>query len=219
MKKRIIIFGLLIVLLMTTLLAGCNGNGNTTGVTTGTSPSSATTITSSTEDLTTILNKAIKNSTVYYEMTTSVTGQEAMKVQYWIKGKKYRIEVPTNGVISFIDMGTLTMYMYTKTTNTAIKMSFDQNQIPANPNSVLEYNPKIVGTELLDGKVCTVIAYSYERAEVKMWIWNDFGYPVKMETKFNGATNIIVYKNFSFDPIEDSMFELPKDADIIDSSY
>jgi hypothetical protein len=233
MKKHIIIFGLLAVLLITTLLAGCGGGGVQTTTTPGgqtttpggtttspiggtTSPTtSATTVT--TTNLEDIINQAGSFPTVRYDMITTFSGQ-TITMKYWMKNKKIRVEMPDTGIITFMNMETHTMYMYTEATNTAIKMVYDESQAPENPNQILDYTPNVVGTETIDGKECTIIEYNYQGTNVKTWIWNDHGYPVKMETTTNGVTSVVEWKNFDFSDIPDSMFELPDGVEIIDMS-
>jgi outer membrane lipoprotein-sorting protein len=234
MKKHIMIFGLLTVLLITTLLAGCGGGGGGASTTTPggattspggattspggatTSPVTTTTTVTTGDNLDEIIGQAAAFPTVRYDMITTVSGQMTMTVKYWMKNKKVRAEMPDTGVITLMDMDAHTMYMYTPATNTAIKIVYNTSQAPENPNQILDYTPNIVGTETIDGKVCTVIEYNYTQANVKTWIWNDKGYPVRMESTSNGVTSIVEWKNFDFSDIADSMFELPEGVEVID---
>ncbi len=204
MKKHVITFGLLTVLLITTLLVGCGGGGG-----------GQTTTTTTSKSLSDILHQAGSFPTVYYEIVTT-TNQIKMTIKYWMKNKKIRTEMPDSGVITFMDMEAHTMYMYNEATKTAIKMTYDPGQAPENPNQILEYTPNIVGTETIDEKNCTVIEYHYQGTNVKTWIWNDYGYPVRMETTTNGVTSVVEWKNFDFSDIADSMFELPEGVEVID---
>ena len=76
---------------------------------------------------------------------------------------------------------------------------------------------KVLGTETVDGKSTTVIEYSFstlgKSTTVKTWIWNEKGIPLKMES-VTETGNVVTtvnteYKNFVFEDIPDSMFELP----------
>jgi outer membrane lipoprotein-sorting protein len=234
MKKHIIVFGLLTVLLITTLLAGCGGGGGGTstttpgGVTTSpggattspggttTSPVTTTTTVTTGDNLENIISQAASFPTVYYEMVSTISGTMTMTVKYWMKNRKVRAEMSDTGIITLMNMDTHTMYMYTPATNTAVKMVYDASQVPGNPNQILDYTPNVVGTETIDGKVCTIIEYNYGQASVKTWIWNDKGYPVRMETTSNGVTSVVEWRNFNFSDIDDSMFELPEGVEIID---
>ncbi len=240
MKKHIVIFGLLAILLIPALLVGCGGgvgstqtsstsiattpSGTTTHTTSATAspsetsaaPTSVTTTTSApSNNLNQILGEAANFPTVKYDMITTVSGQ-TITMTYWMKNKKIRMEMPDMGIITFMDMNEQTMYMYYPDQNMAIKMTFDASKAPENPSDILENSPKIVGTETIDGKVCTIIEYNSPEANVKTWIWNDKGFPVKMESTAGGVESTVLWKNFDFSDIPDSMFELPEGAQIME---
>jgi hypothetical protein len=240
MKKHVVIFAFLAIILIAVLLAGCGGGGggttttSPTGTTTSpagttTSPAGTTTspaVTTTTPAATTppstgiplsqTLGLAANFPTVKYDMITTIPGQMTMTVKYWMKSKKVRMEMPDTGIITLMDLEAHTMYMYTEATNTAIKMVFNASKAPENPNNILEYSPSVVGTETVDGKVCTVIEYTYGQASTKTWIWNDKGFPVKMEATSNGVKTTVEWKNFDFSDISDKIFELPEGAEIIE---
>ena len=75
---------------------------------------------------------------------------------------------------------------------------------------------KVLGSDTLDGKEVTVVEYSYNVSGVimspKFWIWNEKGIPLKMEMKSTlytvNMTMTMVYKNFIFAEILDSIFEV-----------
>lgn len=88
----------------------------------------------------------------------------------------------------------------------------------------------ILGTEEVDGKITTIIEYVASAAKlkgkdrdiekpeqkIKAWIWNEKGVPLKHEIKWQDIkfpvkyTNIIEYKNYSFDEIPAEIFEVLK---------
>lgn len=98
---------------------------------------------------------------------------------------------------------------------------------------------KVLGTEILDGKLATIVEVShvYEgKIKVpnqetfvktletkKMWIWNEKGIPLKsvidlqQEITENGEQKSYtfryeyIYKDFKFEDIPDSVFEVPRD--------
>jgi len=79
---------------------------------------------------------------------------------------------------------------------------------------------KSLGTETIDGKPATVIEYTCTGAggdrlfKRKAWLWNAKGLPLKVESKEErkGVTyvTIIEYKEYSFEDIADSVFEVPQ---------
>lgn len=78
---------------------------------------------------------------------------------------------------------------------------------------------KSLGTETIDGKLATVVEYTFISREqsftLKVWLWNEKGLPLKTEStaEIIGVNYItkIEYKNFNFEDIPDSVFEVPKD--------
>lgn len=224
MKKHMVIFGLLSVLMIAVLLVGCGGGGGaqTTspgGVTTPvgtTTPGGGTPTSPSGGSLGQILGHASTYQSVYYEMVTTIPGQASMTIKYWMKGDKMRMEMADMGIITLMDMGERTMYYYTPATNTAMKMTYDDSQVPDEPGDILDYYPDIVGTEIFDGKECTVIEYGHAGESIKAWIWNETGFPVKMEVTSGGVTTTVVWRNFDFSNIPDSIFELPEGVEIMD---
>ncbi|MGD0780441.1 MAG: hypothetical protein ABR954_06680 [Dehalococcoidales bacterium] len=242
MKKHTVIFAFLAILLIAVLLAGCGGGdggttttspAGTTTTPTGTTTSPTVTTTSPTITTTTppettptntgiplseILGQAANYPTVKYDMITTVTGLTTINtVKYWIKNKKFRIEQPSSGLVLLINFEDQTMYLYSLQQKIASSENFDATQAPENPSTMLEYSPKIVGTETIDGETCTVIeyTYAYEQASVKTWISNDTGFPLRMESSASGVTTTVEWKNFDFTDISDSTFELPDNVQIV----
>jgi hypothetical protein len=81
-----------------------------------------------------------------------------------------------------------------------------------------QYNPEVVGAEVIDGKNCIVIQYKWGSTLTKEWLWKKYGLPVKIETDDGKTKSAVTYENFDFSLIPDNMFELPKDAAITDMS-
>ena len=124
-------------------------------------------------------------------------------------------------VINLIDFDAMTMYMYNPAENVAIQMDLSGFEELATEESegILDYNPTIIGTETLDGKVCLVVAYTYTDSQgvevkVKQWLWKEHGFPIRMETTRQGQTSIMEMKNIEFDDIPDSTFELPEGVQV-----
>ncbi len=81
--------------------------------------------------------------------------------------------------------------------------------------SITNYNPKVVGTETIDGKACLVVEYSVSGAPTKMWLWQDYGFPLRVETKVPAGIKVVESSNIDFADIPDSMFELPPGVQVI----
>ena len=79
-----------------------------------------------------------------------------------------------------------------------------------------EYNPVIVGSEVVDGKDCWVVEASAEGVSTKYWIWKEKGFPVKVEVDTAEGKTTMEYKNIDFGNIPDSEFELPAGVQIME---
>jgi outer membrane lipoprotein-sorting protein len=124
--------------------------------------------------------------------------------------------------IIIMDQDAGVMYMYYPSQNMAMKMTFegtDTQGAVQDPESLLQYNPDVTGTETIDGKPCIVISYSEPGVGTfKEWIWTEYGFPLKIETTTSEGTSTVEFKNISFSSIDDSVFELPPGVEITDMS-
>lgn len=168
-----------------------------------------------------ILGKGANIASVYYEMTITSAGQ-VVNAKVWQKQQKMKEEITMEGesTVMIFDMAKRIMYTYMPSQGMAIKMTLNESQIPQGSteenNAILDYNPAVIGTEIIDGKSCTVIIWEVSGSEtIKEWVWTEKGFPLKWEGNVNGETTTIEYTNIDFSDIPDSTFELPKDVQII----
>jgi outer membrane lipoprotein-sorting protein len=172
-----------------------------------------------------ILGQGAAITSIYYEMVTTVTGQGTVTSKVWMKEyKKFRMEMTAEGesYIMIINQDAGEMYMYYPSQNMAMKMTFegtDTEGMVEDPESLLQYNPDVTGTDTIDGKPCIVISYSEPGfGTFKEWIWTEYGFPLKIETTTSEGTSTVEFKNISFSSISDSEFELPDGVQIMDLS-
>jgi outer membrane lipoprotein-sorting protein len=55
-----------------------------------------------------------------------------------------------------------------------------------------------------------------EQTTVKMWIWKEYGFPIRAEMTTSAGTTIAEYRNLDFSDIPDSLFELPPGVEIME---
>jgi len=218
MKNKYLFVLICFVVLLAVILPSCGGGDNTTPKTT-TPP---TTSAASGDSLTDILGLGEGIDTFKFDMVMTATGSETITITIWQKHQKMREDMTMEGqtVSILFNPDENVMYMYYPTLNYAMEMPLDESMIPEDPvdntSDILDYDPNVVGTETIDGKVCAVVAYEMPgEGSVKMWIWKDKGFPLKMEMTANGQTTTIEYKNISFSDIPDSAFELPDGVTIV----
>ena len=166
-----------------------------------------------------IINQAVAIESVKFDMI--VTSPEAsMTTRIWLKGHNMRSETESEEqtVINIINHATNTMYIYIPEQNMAFKATYDPSQTsPLNDvQSINQYNPTVTGTETIDGKLCSIVEYSVSGMSVKMWLWQEKGFPLKVITNTNAGTTTVEYKNIEFIDIPDSQFEIPDGVQIMD---
>jgi len=159
-----------------------------------------------------------------YDMVSTMSGKDAnMKSQgkFFISGKKVRMEMEAQGMKSIIiSNGSGEAYMYMPATNTAMKTPLPKEK-PADAWAESEEDladMKIVGHEKIDGCQCVVVTVAAAEGSMKMWLREDIGMPVRMETGDASNKMVIEYKNFKIGAQPDSLFELPAGAKVMDMS-
>jgi hypothetical protein len=124
----------------------------------------------------------------------------------------------TNTAI-IIDGDAQKMYTLMPDMKLYMEMPFDSSAMDQGSwesgDQVLQYHPNIIGTETIDGKSCTIIAWEDANGSVKEWIWTETGIPLKTEVTTQGMTTTIEYNDFDFSDIADSMFEVPADYQLM----
>jgi len=121
-------------------------------------------------------------------------------------------------VISIVDLGAHVMYQYFPDQNLAYRMAYNQPETTAltETQSIPDYDYTELGTETMDGKVCLVVEYSYGGVTAKMWIWKQYGFPIRVETTTAEGTTVVEYRNIDFGDIPDNMFQIPAGVQIVD---
>lgn len=214
MNKKIILLGLLFLI---GLLIGCAQLPPTNGGET------------TEEDIFEILARGGNITDLYYETTSEidggVMGSMSTDGKMWMKGKKMKIETTIEGPESV----TMTMiihpgvvYMHNPDDDTYMEITLTEEQLPETPGEQAEslkenFEIKVIGKETYKGKECTIVSLTPKETEdplpedfeMKMWVWNENGLTLKVETKVMGMTSVMENKNFSFESINENVFEVP----------
>ncbi len=225
MGRKIIgvLANILVIMMLLVASFGCKSTTTATTSTTSTTSTSTsvattsktiTTTTSATgQTLGDILGRSAGVAAMQYDMVITAPGAQQITEKIYVKKNKMRIEMTEGGMATIIlmDLDAKTMYSYIPDQNMAIKMTFNPTTKSAadEAQSISSYNPTIVGTETIDGKICTIVQYSVSEQSVKMWLWQDRGLPIRVEATTAQGTTVMEYKNIQFSDIADSMFELP----------
>ena len=176
------------------------------------------------ESLTEILGKA-KNIVSYrYDAVMTIPDQPVMTTSFWLKENKMRWEGSFEGqsVVYLIDKDELVAYLYMPSQNMAMKMNYSEVQETVGESmleqsgSIEKYNPINLGTEILNGKSCLVVEHAIEAEKAKMWIWKEYGFPIRTEITTPKGMIVTEIKNIKFGDILDSVFELPAGVQIME---
>ncbi len=176
-----------------------------------------------TESLADLINKSKEITSIKYDIITSIPDQPTITQKIWVKGMRQRIEFEAEGeiIVYLIDYDKQISYNYTPQTNTALKVEMGDISEAVDKSLLdmtksIDINSKIIGSEVIDGKECTVIEHgAVGMGSVKMWVWKARGIPIKMESRSpDGVLTIVEYKNIDFSPIPDYVFELPENVHI-----
>jgi outer membrane lipoprotein-sorting protein len=237
MKNRFLVSLLCLFIVLVCTLSACGGGSTPPSSTTTAKTSSTAVKTTSTQD--TVTTTTSKGSTgslidvlglakgitdIKFDLVMTMTGEKPITLTVWQKPQKMREDMTMEGIsVSILfDIPDGVMYTYMPEQNMATKADLDASMLPESPiestGDIMDYDPNIIGTETIDGHLCTVIGYEEAGVgSVKMWIWEEKGLPLKMEMTSGGTTTTIEYMNIDFSNIPDSIFELPDGVMIIDS--
>ncbi len=146
----------------------------------------------------------------------------------WVKGNKVKTETTYQGqnVFYIVNNAEQVAYIYMPSQNIAMKQSFvdvpeETKESPHQESgAILNKDPKVFGTEKIDGKTCLKVKYTDENQDTTSttWLWVQNGLPIKTEvTNKQGAHTVITMSNIEVGEFSDSDFELPDGVRIIES--
>jgi outer membrane lipoprotein-sorting protein len=214
MKNRFIYLLVCIIILLAVVLPSCGGDKSPTTKPTTTTP--PTTSARSDINLAEILGKNDDITSVKYNMTITVPGSPVISGMVYQKDQMMRYEVTVQDIetVMLFNLADSIMYIYIPSQNLAMKQTLDPSDEPqgnvGNSADILKLNPVITGNDIIDGKDCVIINYSEPiTGNVKMWVWKDKGFPLKMEITALAGLTTIAFSDFEFPSIPDSMFQLP----------
>jgi hypothetical protein len=136
----------------------------------------------------------------------------------WVSGNKEKIDITVQGeeTIRLLDFDTRTDIEYSPAQNTATEYKMDPSSqfIARDPNSILQYNPAVVGTETINGNLCEIIQYTNNGTTAKIWLWEAKGLALRTIMTSSQGSYTLDCKNYDFSAIPDSTFILPTSVKI-----
>ncbi|MGE5544328.1 MAG: hypothetical protein ACM3UW_05080 [Bacillota bacterium] len=209
---------LLLALLMIFLASGCGGGTKETGNQTGTP-------TNTDVDLAALLEKGKDLPGMSYDAVTTAAGMEPVTTKVWVKAGNMRVEmdIPEGGgkMISIVNSSEGFVYSYAADEQVATKMPLAQSEVDTTTpqdysQSMKPESMKYIKTETLDGKECLVYEVTDQDNTGKVWLWKDYGIPLRVEVTDEGEEMVMEYKNVQVTELDDSLFELPAGIEVMD---
>ncbi len=170
-------------------------------------------------------------ATASYDQEVIAGGQRAMTSRVWIKDEKMRMETSMGkrkGVILIREDGT---YNYDPDRNMVIKMPNFGAMEGGSPNYVKDpadymgYLKSVgavkTGSGDIDGRPCDIYKYTESShgmdVSATVWVWKKHPFPLKMIMENPFGNSEVYFRNVRInEPIPESMFELPKNARVMD---
>lgn len=166
---------------------------------------------------------------VHYEMMHTGITDEPMVTEIWIKGRnmKSKTEVLDNKVIMLLnDEG---MYTLTEKEKVAMKIPLGDlaDQFRKDTYSMEDYTENVEDAELVykgkesvNGISCHVVESASKNGEggIRMWLHEEYGFPMKMESMEKGKEGSFTMEVISFETgdVSDDEFLVPEDYKIMD---
>lgn len=221
LKNRLLV--MLFVILLTIALTGCGGSAPEE------SPEDQEDDPSATEEeeisAEELLAKGMSVEGFSYDYVLTMPNGEKITHKMWVKGGNMRSEMenPAGGepILSIMNKDEGFMYVYQPEVNYAVQMPLDQSDMDTtSPQDYISGSDAdsmlFTGRETFDGKECLVYETDYEGGKGKMWIWEEAGMPLRIETTSGSDTIVVEFLNFTVGNVDDAMFQLPPGAEIMD---
>lgn len=217
---------MILALVMVISLAGC-GSKNETGTTT--TPGGQSEPATQTETtLSDILGKGKTVTGIQCDYLMTYGGETPVQGKMWMQGTNMKMTMTQEGqsVTTIVNGEQKVAYTYMPQQNMAMKMAFEgANDQYSTPDEYLEKidtaNLTELGSVVYDGARCRVISMKdpASKAEMKMYIREDYGIPVRIETTAeDGKSVLIEYKNLTVGNLPADTFELPPGVQVNDLS-
>lgn len=160
-----------------------------------------------------------------YDYVITTPDGEKLTHKMWVKGGNLRSEMenPMGGepILTIINADEGLMYVYNPETKYAIQTPMQQSDIQSPKDYLSETDSEgmvFISREIYDKKDCLVYETNEDGMKGKMWIWEEGGMPLRVESTKDGETVVAEFLNFNIGDVDNSMFSLPAGAQIMDMS-
>jgi len=145
------------------------------------------------------------------DMTTSGKGQQTFTSKMYLKGAKYRMEMPGQHEYTIMRQDKNVMWVVMPDQKTFMEMPFDPKQKPRmEEKQAGEVSRKLIGSETIDGhptqKYEITVREGTKTEKLYQWLATDLHFSIK--TAATDGSWSIEYKNIKTS-VSDSLFEVP----------
>lgn len=172
-----------------------------------------------------LIAKGMSEDGFSYEYVLTLPDGTKTTNKMWVKAGNMRSEMenPAGGepILSIVNTQENSVYVYQPEMNQAIVLSMEDADVDttspkdylgaADPDNMM-YSSK----EMFDGKECLVYETTYDGGKGKIWIWEEYGMPLRVESVSGQDKVIVEFLNFEIGDVDDSVFQLPQGTEIID---
>ncbi len=162
----------------------------------------------------------------FYDYYLYVNGEEATYQKIWVKPGKFRSEMdlPQGMGRQISIFKNNEIYLYQPDLKQATKMSTEMAGVDQDFESPVTYfdqtdeaTMKFLSREVFDGKDCLLYEFKSPAGVGRLWIWEEKKMVLRSEIQAVGGENIVSeFLNFVVGPVDDAIFDLPQDTQIID---
>lgn len=165
-----------------------------------------------------LINTMFKNSepakgVIYTNETKTISNTQIQKI--FLQDDKYRIEHQNNGNTYIYIQNGNTYYAYDNTTGYYWKApgsvyGEEATYVKYNKITQLGSEQKIIKKEIINGKETIQIEVQFENEKYKIWYWEQYAIPIKVEqTKEDGKIINIEMKDIRIGEIDNTYFNPP----------
>lgn len=160
-----------------------------------------------------------------YTYVLTMPNQQKITHKMWVKGGNMRSEMdnPAGGekILSIINTDEGMLYFYQPELKQAFKMPIENSEIDVSSpkDYATDSDPTkmvFMKREVFDGKECLVYETNYEGGKGKIWIWEEGGMPLRVETQVGPDLIVAEFLDFKVGNIDDNLFKFPAGTQIVD---
>lgn len=213
---------LVLMLVLLLMMAGCGGSKAPAPAAPQPAPAAPAPAPAPKEvSLAEIFDKGKNIDGLYYEYVMT-SGPVKIEAETWVQEKKIRYDVVTNGqsVSTIVDLEQKVAYNYMPEQKVAMKVNLsmiDLDSFRLSSAWIEKLDPNtfnILETVMYNGLKCKVVE---GQEDLKMWISEEYGIPIRVEITVSGQKTLIEYKNLKVSLIDADTFKIPQGIQIIET--